>query len=274
MRVTRAPVAGFSLVELAIVLFVVGLLMLGLMSTLSSQTEQRNFEDTRRRLERARELVLAFAIVNGRLPCPATSASYGAEDPSTGGACTGSYLPSANTTGFLPATTIGFQPVDSLGFAIDASGSRLRYAVASTATQPTGSTGCTAPTNPAAFTTAATLKSSTNGIACAPLNIVICSASQNTSAGPPPSCGTYGTAGDARPVTNQKTVVAVIIAPGPNAATGSGGADDAENVDNDGVFVWHEPRPTGGPGGEYDDQMTWITAGELYGKLIAAGVLP
>jgi len=55
--------AGFSLVELAIVLLVVTLMLSSLLYTLSAQTEQRNFEDTRRRLEQARELVLAFAIV-------------------------------------------------------------------------------------------------------------------------------------------------------------------------------------------------------------------
>jgi prepilin-type N-terminal cleavage/methylation domain-containing protein len=271
MRTAR----GFTLTELAVVMAIVGFLLGGLIFTLSAQTEQRNFEETRRRVEQARELVLAFAIVNGRLPCPATSASNGDEAPTGGGACTG-YLPdSAGTTGFLPATAIGFKPVDAFGFAIDSSGNRLRYAVASTAIQPTGSTGCTTPTNPAAFTTAAILKSSTNGIACAPLNIVICSATQNTNSGAsPPSCGTYGVAGDARPVTNQKTVVAVIIATGKNTAFGSGGVDETENVDNDGVFVWHEPRPTGAQGGEFDDQLTWISVGEFYGKLIAAGVLP
>ncbi len=39
------------------------------------------------------------------------------------------------------------------------------------------------------------------------------------------------------------------------------------------------PNPTattcgGAANGEFDDQFTWITMGELYGKLIAAGVLP
>ena len=269
MRTTR----GFTLIELAVVMAIVALLIGGAIYTLSAQVEQRSFEDTRRRLEQARELVLAFAVVNGRLPCPATSTSNGDEAPTGGGPCTG-YLPnSTNTTGFLPGTAIGFQQVDSLGFAVDAWGNRLRYAVSSNATQPTGSTGCTAPSNPAAFTTTATLKSNT--IACAPLNIVVCSASQNTNSGAsPPSCGTYGASGDARPVTNQKTVVAVIFSTGKNTAVATGGADDAENVDNDGVFVWHEPRPSGAQGGEFDDQLTWITVGELYGKLIAAGVLP
>lgn len=275
LAIARLRAAGFTLTELAVVMAIVALLLGSAIYTLSAQVEQRNFEDTRRRLEQARELVLAFAVVNGRLPCPATSASNGDEAPTGGGACTG-YLPnSTNTTGFLPGTAIGFQPVDSLGFALDAWGNRLRYAVSSNATQPTGSTGCTAPTNPAAFTTAVILQSSTNGIACAPLNLVICSATQNTNSGAsPPSCGTYGATGDARSVTNQKTVVAVIFSTGKNTAVATGGADEAENVDNDGVFVWHEPRPTGAQGDEFDDQLTWITAGELYGKLIAAGVLP
>src|SRR5919204_6138367 len=70
---------GFTLVELAVVLTIVAFLLASLMYTLSAQTEQRNFDDTRRRLEQARELVLSFAIVNGRLPCPARSNSAGAE---------------------------------------------------------------------------------------------------------------------------------------------------------------------------------------------------
>src|SRR5258706_7364207 len=70
---------GFTLTELAIVLAIVGLLLGSLMYTLSAQTEQRSIEDTRRRLDQARELVLTFAIVNGRLPCPARSTSAGVE---------------------------------------------------------------------------------------------------------------------------------------------------------------------------------------------------
>ena len=66
---------GFTLTELAVVFTIISLLLATALFTLSAQTEQRNFEETRRRLEAARELILAFAIVNGRLPCPATAAS-------------------------------------------------------------------------------------------------------------------------------------------------------------------------------------------------------
>jgi hypothetical protein len=38
--------------------------------------------------------------------------------------------------------------------------------------------------------------------------------------------------------------------------------------------VSRTPDPPGAAGGEFDDQMLWITAGELYSKLIAAGRLP
>ena len=78
---------GFSLVELAVVMAIVAFLLGSLMYTVSAQVEQRNFEDTRRRLDQARELLLGFAVVNGRLPCPATASSSGDESPAGGGTC-------------------------------------------------------------------------------------------------------------------------------------------------------------------------------------------
>jgi len=280
VRALRAG-RGFTLVELAVVLFIVGLILGSMMFTLSAQVEQSNRAETLRRLDSAKELLLAFAIVNGRLPCPAICTdppicSAGGVEAGVAGVCTNSY------GGFLPAVTIGYQQVDARGYAVDAWGNRLRYAVAPHATNPDGSTGCSSPVKPASFTNATNLKASTNGVNCAPLNIVVCDAVQNTSdADPgnlPPTCGTWAVLGDARQVTNQRTVVAVVFSTGKNTppppSICATCTDENANTDNNGVFVYHEPRPTGAQGGEYDDQMVWIPAGLLYGKLIAAGVLP
>lgn len=261
---------GFTLTELAIVLFIVALLMSSLMYTLSAQTEQRAREQTLQRLEEAKELILGFAALQGRMPCPASAASNGDESFASGSAAAGGGVCSNYLDGFVPARAIGFQPVDDFGYAQDAWGNRLRYVLARTSSNPSGGSGCTV-LDPA-FTRSDYLQQ--GGVACAPVNLVICDATQNTVAGSPPSCGTWGTAGDARPVTNQLTVAAIVFSTGKSGATGPAGNDEAENLDADGVFVWHEPRPQNALGGEYDDLMAWVAAGAFYQRLIAAGVLP
>jgi len=245
---------GFTLTELAVVFTIISLLLATAMYTLSAQTGQRNFDETRRRLEAARELLLAFAVVNGRLPCPATSTSTGDEAPVGGGTCTapGPY------GGWLPARSIGFQIVDAGGYAIDAWNNRIRYAIS--AATPTCAT---APTTPH-FTSTANLR--TNGISCQPNDLVVCRSATGITA---TACGTA-----ANSLTNQNTLVAVVFSMGKNGATGTGGIDEAANVNGDQVFVWHTPAPSGAANGEFDDQMSWITVGELYGRLIAAGLLP
>jgi prepilin-type N-terminal cleavage/methylation domain-containing protein len=258
---------GFTLTELAVVLAIVGLLLGSLMFTLSAQVEQRNWEETRRRLEEAREMVIAFSLVNGRLPCPASKTSNGNESPAGGGPCSDYY------TGYFPAIAVGFQPVDASGYALDAWGNRIRYAVSSTLYTAAGS-GCTSPTLPH-FTSSANLK--TNGIACRPNDIVICAAwGASTS-----DCGS------AQQVTNHSSgnriVAAVVWSHGKNfAVTGAGGSDEAANnkigaptpQNNHPVFVTRPPSPAGATGGEFDDMMVWIPVGVLYSRMIAAGVLP
>lgn len=241
---------GFTLTELAVVFAIVSLLLAAGMFTLSAQTDVRNFEETRRRLEMARELLLAFALVNGRLPCPATTS--GAEAITTPPNCDATY------GGFLPAQAIGYQIVDGNGFAIDAWGNRIRYAVSSTT--PTCTPAATATPH---FTNAANLR--TNGITCQPNDLVVCNSA---------SVITATTCGSATPVTNQTTVVALLLATGKNGVAGSGGIDEAANVNGDRVFVWHTPTPTTATNGEFDDQMAWIAVGELYARLVAANLLP
>ena len=83
--------SGFTLIELAIVLFVVALLLGGMLLPLAGQQDIRNFGDTQKILIESRDALLGFAMANDRLPCPASAASNGVESPAGGGACTNPY---------------------------------------------------------------------------------------------------------------------------------------------------------------------------------------
>jgi type II secretory pathway pseudopilin PulG len=272
---------GFSLAELAIVLLIVGFLLGGMLTVFSAQTEQRKWNDTRSRLEAARDAIFGYAIANGRLPCPANSASAGAEVRQTSGTYINDcgapgHNPATNphdyyggvvagvTYGLLPAVTLGYQPVDAQGFALDAWGNRIRYALSSTFSAASPDT-----TN---YSNASTLK--TSGVSFLPDDLVVCASATGISPGPgTPRCNA------APSVTNQNTVVAILYSPGKNGpGQVTRGADEAANGNpigaNDAVFVSHTPTPAGAANGEFDDQLLWIPIGTLYLKLISAGVLP
>jgi len=103
----RSRQAGFTIVEIAIVLLVVGLMIGGLVAPLSSQLEQRRVSNTERVMEDAREALFGFALRNNYLPCPAISAIDGREDRA-GSICNKRY-------GYLPWATLGVQKLDGWG---------------------------------------------------------------------------------------------------------------------------------------------------------------
>jgi prepilin-type N-terminal cleavage/methylation domain-containing protein len=263
----RAAQRGFTLVEMAVVLAIVGFLLLMGMYTLSAQTDQRAREDTQRRLEAAREALLGYAVANGRLPCPAAPSATGVESIAAG-TCTNAY------DGYLPAITLGFEPVDGSGYALDAWNNPIRYAVA---TQDVVSCAGTPILQPH-FINKSNLKQ--NGMSCQPnsTEMIICKSSV---ASPAPTAGNCQGAGS-NSVTNQSVLVAIVFSAGKNyalaptaaLATAAGKFDEAENLDGDRIFISHIPAPQGATGGEYDDMMVWISVGQFYGRLATAGVLP
>ena len=123
MRLTRRAL-GFTLVELAVVLLVVTLLLGSVLVPLATQVEQRRLGEAERLLDDTREAIIGFAMINGRLPRPATSASDGEE---LSGTCTSLPDPGkdavANCTGFVPWATLGVSRLDPWG-------KQLRYSVA------------------------------------------------------------------------------------------------------------------------------------------------
>jgi len=101
----RRKFSGFSLVEMAIVLAIVGLLLGGLLPSISSQMEQQRRNETRKLMDEIKDALIGYTIINGKLPCPAT-ATYGEADST----CTN---PSSDN--YLPWKTLGVSETDAWG---------------------------------------------------------------------------------------------------------------------------------------------------------------
>ena len=267
MKRTRLSITGFTLVEMAIVLLIVALLMGGLLPTLSGQVEQRRHNETGKQLDEIQQALTGYAVINGRLPCPAfytdsTNNSNGQESfcanatgscgtPQTSyqthGKCSNFY------SGYVPAATLGLQGTDSSGYAVDSWGNRIRYAVSSWSS--------TNPNRPYVFT-------SQNGMGIVgvsnPLapNLSVCSSA-------PTNTGTSCAAGTSLTANG---VPAVIFSTGKNGGNGGSGTDEAANLDGTNVtFVSH--APTLGAN-EFDDIVIWMSPNVLINRMVVSGKLP
>jgi prepilin-type N-terminal cleavage/methylation domain-containing protein len=99
---------GFTLTEMAVVLVIVSLLIGGMIMPMSAQQDIRNTTETQTTLKNIQEALYGYAITNGRLPRPATSATNGVENPvtcATENAC----------SGFIPWATLGVEKLDAWG---------------------------------------------------------------------------------------------------------------------------------------------------------------
>ncbi len=254
-RRQRTTHEGFTLIELAIVLLGVALLAGGLLMPLSTQYEQRKVAETRQLLEQARQALIGFAAANGRLPCPASDTSNGQESFAAGGDASNGNC-SNYYDGFLPAAALGLSPTDQNGFALDAWAqpqNRLRYAVFSGTINSVS----------APFTRSNGMRNATmSEISSATLLSVCATATGITGSG----CGSATALSSRTP--------AVIFSLGKNAASGGAAADEAANLNNNRVFVFHDPTPADAANGEFDDVATWLSLHVLFNLMIAAGQLP
>jgi len=257
-------VAGFTLVEMAIVIVILGFVLGALLLPMQVQRQQLAQSQTESTLAIAKKALLGFAQQHGRLPCPATAASNGIEQP-IGGlvACT-------QMAGFLPAATLGIQPVDAQGFALDGWNNRILYTVTQVDNPSFGTVGLPD------FTGAGEM--SNIGIATmnpAPLqtipalnpNLRVCLSAAGITAS---TCSTVPPNEINFAINN---AVAVIYSTGETGSQAVGGADETANLNNDNVFVSHEPRSAADPNGEFDHIVTWISPYVLYNAMIEVGQL-
>lgn len=232
----RRPL-GFTLIELAIVLFIITLLLGGVLTPLGQQIAERQNSDSRRALESARVALVGYALRlpghAGPLPCPdlrsrvagkgdlqttQTQENDGLEDRLPDGSC-------LTQAGNLPWKTLSLAEADAWG-------NRLGYAVSPDWSHPDR------------------LASELSNL------MTICS--DHRCAAP-------------------LTAAALIISHGRNgfgAVNNNGNSnlaptsvDEMENSNGDTRFVMLTPRAADSPDGEYDDLLLPISPDWLRGRL-------
>lgn len=257
---------GFTLIEIAIVLFIVGLLIAGLLGPLETQLEARDRNATIETMDEILEILYGFAITNGRLPCPDVTGD-GRADPV--------FDPNNATTANCNGNDEGFLPWVDLGSARgDAWGNRFRYRVTRPDfTLPDSDGICNG-----------------NGVEldlCANGNLIVQTRGDN-----PASGGVEG-----KFLLNlAETLPAIIISHGRNgfgatAVTGiarpappAANADELMNTDNDTNFMSRiftdesngcaDDTDETSPLCEYDDIVKWLAPPLLNNRMVVSGQLP
>lgn len=72
MNVKTKNYEGFTLVEMAVVLVILGLLIATFLTPLSAQLDQARNTEANHDIQEIKEVLLGYVVVNSRLPCPDT----------------------------------------------------------------------------------------------------------------------------------------------------------------------------------------------------------
>jgi len=253
--------AGFTLIEIAIVLLVVTILLGYTVAMFSVQQELKQYRNAESEMDSVIEHLVAFAQVNGRLPCPDTSTDSvapansidGEEDRVGINDCEAFF-------GFLPARTLGMNgKYDAAGVLIDPWGSGYGYAVSD---------------DPGVINVDIDLVTPNGirdeGIANVTSNLFICDDNSN----PPGDDVDCTTVTGTEVVGANGAVAAVVISLGKDFDIPASSNIQAENLDdfhngsNDKVYIFSPRRD------DYDDVVKWLPTNLLFSKMIEADQLP
>lgn len=236
MYCTPNQIKGFSLIEVAVVLLVVGLLLSMILKPLGAGYDQSRRNQAQLQLEQIRDAVIGFAAANGRLPCPATVGSAG-QEPET---C-------ANEHGYVPSAVLGISGnFNHSGMLLDPWNHPIHFSTSLADSSEAGTQGV------ADFINAEELR--TVGMQHLRADLQICANSGD-------SCS--------RNQLRANRVPVVIYSLGKD--TGKGG-DQLENLDNDLIFTSREFSQASGK--EFDDIVIWLSDNILFTRLMEAGILP
>lgn len=228
---------GFTLVEMAIVLVIFGLLLSMFLTPFTAQRDAQNRAKTAVLLNEAKEALMGFAITNGYLPCPDSDAvPDGIENLNASGTnCT-------SAEGVLPWNDLGTERVEAWNH-------YLRYRVDSTFSR-----------RDTLFTIA-----DAEGASDIQMNGEGGIALVSTNSRPAAVILSHGTNGFGAKNLNSTSPA--------NQEPLPTGADEIENNDGDSTFVSHTPTPQGSAN-EFDDMLVWISPKVLINRMVAAERLP
>jgi prepilin-type N-terminal cleavage/methylation domain-containing protein len=262
---------GFSLIEIAIGLMILGLIAGGLISTITQQNEQRRIVETRTTLNLAREAVLAYVSSQGRLPCPANAASNGQEVIANNA---GGIITCAQENGLLPAVTLGLAGLSSQGTLNNAWGdvgsvggsvpNAMRYALSSLAApvaNALSSPGLGAPTSSTRRVDVLTSVNAGNAM-------FVCSSATGIGGGLN-RCGSAANLLSG----NAAVVIWTLAANAVDPASFSADEQQNANLPVARVLVSRGFAPAGATGGGFDDQVTWIPVSLVMDRLLATGAV-
>ena len=297
----RKRLAGFSLVELAIVLLISGILMSAGLSLLTVKRSAAQLDTTQKHQEAIKQALISYLGKNRRLPCPSTTTG-GTDD--RGGA---SPAPCKQYSGIVPYAELGLDRAAAL----DGWENFITYVVS----QNLNATPLTQPLAPAPVLTSAWLYSYNSATAsnASPYTMTTRTNPSNpwssTVPNPPspwsiqtdsafwPSTSTGGIT--VVPTTNQSpTPIAdptkatgaavVLISYGKNGygaynvkggqnTSATAGADEAQNINPTSsvvpTAVKRDATDSTAGGGAFDDVVMILSANDLTGPLIANGTL-
>ena len=257
---------GFTLVELAVVIAVVGFLLGAFLAPLSARIEAARVRETERMLVGIRDALIGYAMTRGALPCPDTVAD--GIDGAAPATCAGTAL-----AGVLPFQALGVPPADAWG-------RYFEYRVTEEFTNR-ALTG-----QPPA---AGRLDLTDTG------DVTVLARGDDPSTG-----GTTELKHQSAATALTRSAPAVVLSAGPNgfggiaaatgtalAAPGGGAADETENADGDATFVSRthsrgaatcddadETATPPPPLCEFDDVVAWVSTPALMAGLVQARVLP
>ncbi len=240
---------GFTLIELAVVLFIVGLLLAGLFTPVATSIDRERRQKLEREYEQIEEALIGFVIIKGRFPCPdcpdaitgdcaavaAGEENDGGEDVDGGGTCRVGTGPQVE--GNLPWADLGVTGRDPWGRI-------LAYQVQQNHADDINGTGkdnCSTRTG---------------------VSFQLCSVAGITVKDLGEDCS--------GPSSNiAQEVPAVVYSEGNHLATS---CNELENTDGDATFVSRDYSTD--ETGYYDDMIFWISPLVLATKMVDAEILP